>query len=58
MNEDDDDIQQYVAQRKWQSLTDDEIKEIVGQDWGGQPISGYTRSLFDKIDKKLKEKNT
>jgi hypothetical protein len=49
----------YTAppKREWQSLTDDEIKAIVGQDWGGQPISGYTRSLFDKIDKKLKEKN-
>jgi hypothetical protein len=43
-------------QREWQSLTDDEIKEIIGS-YAGQ-IKGYTRELFDKIDAKLREKNT
>ena len=42
--------------RQWRSLTDDEIKEIVGP-WGDTPIKGYTRKLFDQIDAKLKEKN-
>jgi len=42
-------------QREWQSLTDDEIKEIIGSYSG--PIKGYTRELFDKIDAKLREKN-
>jgi len=42
-------------QREWQSLTDDEIKEIVGSYSG--PIKGYTRELFDKIEAKLREKN-
>jgi hypothetical protein len=41
--------------REWQSLTDDEIKEIVGSYAG--PIKGYARELFDKIDAKLREKN-
>jgi hypothetical protein len=41
--------------RKWVSLTDDEIKEIIGSYAG--PIKGYTRELFDKIDAKLREKN-
>jgi len=45
-----------VPQREWQSLTDDEIKEIVGSYAG--PIKGYTRELFDKIEAKLKEKNS
>ena len=43
-------------QREWQSLTDDEIKEIIGSYSG--PIKGYTRELFDKIEAKLREKNT
>jgi len=45
------------AKRKWQGLTDDEIKEIVGP-WGSLPVDGYTRKLFDQIEAKLKEKNT
>jgi len=48
----------YAAppQRKWVGLTDDEIKEIIGSYAG--PIKGYTRELFDKIEAKLREKNT
>jgi hypothetical protein len=42
--------------RPWVSLTDEEIKEIVGP-WGDTPIKGYTRKLFDQIEAKLKEKN-
>jgi hypothetical protein len=45
-----------AAQRPWVSLTDDEIKEIVGP-WGDTPIKGYTRELIDKIEAKLKELN-
>jgi hypothetical protein len=41
---------------KWVSLTDEEIKEIVGP-WGPTPIKGYTRKMFDQIEAKLKEKN-
>jgi hypothetical protein len=44
------------AQREWQGLTDDEIKEIVGP-WGSLPVDGYTRKLFDQIEAKLKGKN-
>ena len=44
-------------ERKWQGLTDEEIKEIIGP-WGGEPIKGYTRELIDQIEAKLKEKNT
>ena len=47
----------YKDEREWVGLTDDEIKEIVGP-WGDTPIKGYTRYLFDKIEAKLKEKNT
>ena len=43
-------------ERKWQGLTDEEIKQIVGG-WGSLPIDGYTRKLFDQIEAKLKEKN-
>ena len=46
----------YRYETKWQSLTDDEIKEIIGSYAG--PIKGYTRELFDKIDAKLREKNS
>jgi len=54
---DDDSIPLYKAPRQWVGLTDDEIKEIIGP-WGGTPIKGYTRKLFDQIETKLKEKNT
>jgi len=43
------------SKREWQSLTDDEIKVIIGSYAG--PIKGYTRELFDKIEAKLREKN-
>ncbi len=43
--------------REWVGLTDEEIKEIIGN-WGDTPIKGYTRKLFDQIEAKLKEKNT
>ena len=48
----------YTAPQKkeWVGLTDEEIEEIVGP-WGGTPIKGYTRKLFDQIEAKLKEKN-
>lgn len=42
---------------EWVSLTDEEIKEIIGP-WGETPVKGYTRKLFDQIEAKLKEKNT
>jgi hypothetical protein len=52
--DEDDDIQVY--KRTWVSLTDDQIKEIVGP-WGDTPIKGYTRKLIDQIDAKLRENN-
>ena len=42
--------------QEWQYLTDDEIKEIVGSN--GDGIGGYTRELFDKIEAKIREKNS
>jgi hypothetical protein len=47
----------YTAPKEWVGLTDEEIKEIIGP-WGDTPIKGYTRELFNKIEAKLKEKNT
>jgi hypothetical protein len=46
-----------IGKREWVGLTDEEIKDIIGP-WGDTPIKGYTRQLFDKIEAKLKEKNT
>ena len=46
-----------VPFKPWVSLTDDEIKAIVGP-WGSTEIKGYTRTLFDQIETALKEKNT
>jgi hypothetical protein len=45
------------TKREWVGLTDDEIKAIVGP-WGSTEIKGYTRTLFDQIEAKLKEKNS
>ena len=49
-------INKLKKKRPWVSLTDEEIKEIVGP-WGDTPIKGYTRKLIDQIEAKLKEKN-
>jgi hypothetical protein len=51
-----EDYEKSTGMRKWVGLTDEEIKEIIGQ-WGDTPIKGYTRELFNKIEAKLKEKN-
>jgi hypothetical protein len=47
---------EQAEKREWVGLTDEEIKEIVGN-WGDTPIKGYTRKLFDQIETKLKGKN-
>lgn len=44
------------AERPFIRLTDEEIREILGP-FAGDPISGYTRKLFDEIQDKLEEKN-
>ena len=50
-----DAIKEALA-KEWASLTDEEIKDIVGRgDPGG--IGLYTREMFKKIEAKLKEKN-
>ena len=41
----------------WQYLTEEDIKEIVGQYGNCDAIGGYTRELFDKIEAKIREKN-
>jgi hypothetical protein len=53
-----DELRQKIehAEKPWVSLTDEEIKEIIGP-WGETPVKGYTRKLFDVIEAKLKEKN-
>jgi hypothetical protein len=48
-------IRKLEEKRKWQYLTDDDIKEIVGS--YGDGIGGYTRELFDKIEAKIRSKN-
>jgi hypothetical protein len=56
LEEEIEELREYIEQRPWVGLTDDEIKEIIGP-WGDTPIKGYTRKLFDQIEAKLKEKN-
>jgi hypothetical protein len=42
--------------REWVSLTDEDIKDIMGRsDSGG--IGAYTRKIFKQIEDKLREKN-
>lgn len=48
-------LRKLQERQQWQYLTDEDIKEIVGQ-YGGA-IGGYTRKLFDKIEAKIREKN-
>ena len=44
--------------KEWQYLTDAEIKEIIGGYGNEGGIGAYTREMFDKIEAKIKEKNT
>lgn len=49
--------EKMLGKKEWVSLTEDDIKAIVGRnDPGG--IGLYTRDLFKKIEDKLREKNT
>jgi hypothetical protein len=50
-------IRKLEERRVWQYLTDDEIKEIVGGYSSKDGIGNYTRTLIDKIEAKIKEKN-
>jgi hypothetical protein len=49
-------LRKLKEKQQWQYLTDDEIKEIVGSN--GDGVGGYTRELFDKIEAKIREKNS
>jgi predicted house-cleaning NTP pyrophosphatase (Maf/HAM1 superfamily) len=50
-------IRKLEEKRVWQYLTEDEIKEIIGGYGNEGGIGGYTRTLIDKIEAKIKEKN-
>jgi predicted house-cleaning NTP pyrophosphatase (Maf/HAM1 superfamily) len=50
-------IRKLEERRVWQYLTDDEIKEIIGGYGSEGGIGAYTRSLIDKIEAKIREKN-
>ena len=56
LEEEIEELREYIEQRQWVGLTDEEIKEIIGP-WGDTPIKGYTLKLFDQIEAKLREKN-
>ena len=62
MNDDDDDTQMYVSQRKWVGLTDDNIVESYCQvgDCTEWAIGGLKHAIpFAKLlEAKLKENNT
>ena len=52
-----EEIKKARKKKKWKYLTDDEIKEIIGGYGNEGGIGNYTRSLIDKIEAKIKEKN-
>jgi hypothetical protein len=52
-----EEIKEARKKKTWQSLTDGEIKEIIGGYGNEGGIGGYTRELFDKIEAKIREKN-
>ena len=60
MTEDDDDIQQYVAQRRWVGLTIDESSELYNKNYDlyatDMPIGDFLM-IQREIEAKLKEKN-
>ena len=52
-----EEIKEARKKKEWQYLTDDEIKEIIGGYGSEGGIGAYTRSLIDKIEAKIREKN-
>jgi hypothetical protein len=52
-------LEEIKASRKkeWQYLTDDEIKGIIGGYGDEGSIGAYTRTLIDKLEAKIREKN-
>jgi hypothetical protein len=50
-----EEIKEARKKKEWQYLTDEEIKEIVGN--YGSGLGAYVRELFDKIEAKIREKN-
>ena len=46
----------WADKRPWISLTDDEIKAIIGHNHP-EGIGSYARELFKQIEAKLREKN-
>jgi hypothetical protein len=52
-----EEIKESRKKKEWQYLTNDEIKEIIGGYGSEGSIGAYTRSLIDKIEAKIKEKN-
>jgi hypothetical protein len=53
-----EEIKESRKKKTWQHLTDDEIKKIVGGYGNKGGIGGYTREMFDKIEAKIREKNS
>jgi hypothetical protein len=45
------------TKQKWQGITDDDLREMLGYDNGGY-IPDYKRNFVKAIEAKLKEKNT
>jgi hypothetical protein len=52
-----EEIKESRKKKEWQYLTNDEIKEIIGGYGNEGGIGNYTRSLIDKIEAKIREKN-
>jgi hypothetical protein len=50
-------IRKLEERRVWHYLTEDEIKEIIGGYGDEGSIGAYTRTLIDKLEAKIKEKN-
>ena len=50
-------IRKLEERRVWHYLTEDEIKEIIGGYGDEGSIGAYTRTLINKLEAKIKEKN-
>jgi hypothetical protein len=58
--DDDDDIQMYVAQRKWVGLTDEEMSEIYNKNYDKYDTDMTFMDFYivqREVEAKLKEKN-
>jgi hypothetical protein len=58
LQEEIDELREYIEQRTWVGLTDEEIADCAEKMEASDPTDSFWREFFRGIEAKLKQKNT